>query len=204
MLIQRALLAFSFLSSAALLRADFSGDFSVGTPGSYELRDADPAPTFDNWTASLNYSGASGGTGIIDTTGAPGAVTFSATGYPGGGTGSVTFSYTFTTGGMLSFNLTGSASVSLDGNPLTPVGTSYSFAVTPGQLLSFGASATGADSIIIPNPSGPPTIIDPHPVTNSGTISDFNLSAIPEPSTYAFAAGVCALGLTGYRRRRRA
>jgi len=202
MFIPRALVAFLVFLAAAMLRADFSGDFGVGAPGSHNF-DENPSPYLGSWSSSFSESGGAGGVAIIDTNGAPDQVYISITGHPGG-TASVGFIYNqFTTAGTLSFNLTGSLAVSLDNVLITSGDGNYSFAVNPNQELAFRFSATGTTAGPLFNQNGQFIgMSDNVQETKSGTISNFGFAAIPEPSTYAVAAGVCALGLGIARRRR--
>jgi hypothetical protein len=201
------------VAATASLRADFSGDYAVGSPTTYNLVSG-ATTDVGQWDALFSSPG---GSGSVNTTSAPGSITLSVTGngspsFGPGSTASLAFTYTFTTSGNVSFsysigNAGGSFSTALDTVTQTAIGTDYSFNVSSGQTLSINLSATGTSgsSMMVPNGFGGFTFfpMPGFPVTQTVTLSNFNApSAIPEPASFALAGGLAVLAISTLRRRR--
>ncbi|MCX6936954.1 MAG: PEP-CTERM sorting domain-containing protein [Verrucomicrobia bacterium] len=190
-----------FLLSALALRADFSGDYSLGAAQTYNFVTGG-STGIGSWGAVFTTTG---GSGSVNTSSAPGSVTLSATGNGGMGVGfmsTLAMTYTFTTSGPVAFsysvgNAGGSFNVQLDSVTQTASGLNYAFSVSSGQVLSLNLSAMGSMGFLgmFPTPG--------FPATQTVTLTNFSgPSAIPEPSSVAFLAGLGALGLGLTRRRR--
>jgi hypothetical protein len=199
-------------TAAVSLRADFSGAYDLGSSNTYSLVSGVTTPV-GQWNALLT-TGGSGGSGSVNTSSAPAAVTLSTTGNAETGTGSVAFRYTFTSPGSVAFSYTvnsfgGAFNVQLDSVTQTASGSNYSFAVSSGQVLAINLSATGTMSTMMPMGFDPVTMMPSFffmpgfPQTETVTISNFSgPSAIPEPSSFALAGGLGALAFATLRRRR--
>lgn len=200
------------LAATSVLRADFSGAYSVGTPGSYNLVSG-ATTAFGQWEA-LGTTTTLHSKSNVDTSSAPASIILTATGEnsKSGGTvpaGTATTDFTFESmaiGGQLSFTFVrsgngGSFTVFLDNLPQTAAtASSYTFAVTPGQTLTFRVSATGVAPTFDFFSGTATTGI----VNSIVTISNFvTPSAVPEPSSCAALAGTAFLGLALTRRRGR-
>jgi hypothetical protein len=198
-----------FLVSALALRADFSGDYSLGTAQTYSFVTGG-STGIGSWGAVFTTTG---GSGSVNTGSAPGSVTLSATGNGGfgptpGTLASLAFTYTFTTSGPVAFSYSvgssgGSFNVQLDNVTQTPTGADYAFSVSNGQVLAVNLSATGMmGSMIVMPPTMMINTLGAN-MTQTVTLTNFSgPSAIPEPSSVAFLAGLGALGLGLARRRR--
>lgn len=203
------------LAPVASLRADFSGDYSVGSAANYSLVSG-ASTTVGQWSALLTTTG---GSGSVNTHSAPGSVTLSATGNGGFGMGipgnnaSLAFTYTFASSGIVSFSYSigtagGFFGVTLDSVAQTASGSAYSFNVSSGQTLAINVSATGmmGTSFMMTDPITFMPMFYPMPgasMTETVTISNFSgPSAIPEPSSFALIGGLGALAAGGLRRRR--
>ncbi len=200
-----------FMLSALALRADFSGNYAVGAAQTYNLVSG-ASTGVGSWGALLTTTG---GNASVNTSSAPGSVTLSATGNGGfgptpGTLASLAFTYTFSASGPVAFSFSigssgGSFNVQLDNVTQTPTGTDYAFSASSGQVLTVNLSAMGmmGSSFM----SGPPMFMMMNmpgaSMTQTVTLTNFSgPSAIPEPSTVAFLAGLGALGLGLARRRR--
>jgi len=89
--------------------------------------------------------------------------------------------------------------VTLDSSQVTPTGTRFEFGFMMGQSLTFSITASGikGQPYNYPNPAVPGKW-----GSNEVTISDFSVTAIPEPSTCTAVAAVIAMG-AGLRKRRK-
>lgn len=200
-------------AATASLRADFSGDYSAGTPTSYNLVNG-TTTEIGQWDAFFSSAMSSG---FVDTSATPGSITLSVTGQGGfgpspGDSASLAFSYTFTTSGNVSFSYSigsagGSFSVTLDSETQTAIGSGYNFDVLSGQTLSINLIAVGTpgSNMMIPDGMGG-FISSPtpgFPSTETVTLSNFiGPPAIPEPASFALAGSLSALAFATLRRRR--
>ncbi len=197
----------------ASLRADFSGDYSVGSPTSYNLVSG-ATTDIGQWDALFSSSS---GSGSVNTSSAPDSLTLSVTGNGSptvgpGFTASLAFTYTFTASGNVSFSYSigsggGSFNAALDSITQTASGTDYNFNVSSGQTLSINLSATGTAGSMMMFPDGMGGFMFfPMPgfaVTETVTLSNFSGPyAIPEPASFAFAGSLSVLAFATLRRRR--
>lgn len=211
--IKYSLTSLLIAATTASLRADFDGDYTVGSPASYNL--ASGVPTDIGAWDALFSSGM--GSSYVDTNAGPGSVTLSVTGQGGMGStpgynASLAFSYTFTSSGTVSFSYAigasgGSFSATLDSEMQAAIGANYSFNVISGQTLAINLSATGTPGSTMTMPDGMGGFMSfpmmGYPNTETVTLSNFiGPSAIPEPASFAMAGGLGVFAFTALRRRR--
>jgi fibronectin-binding autotransporter adhesin len=152
-----------------------AGATTFGPGGSYTWQINDASPGGAGATTGWDLLSISGALNVTATSSSP---------------------FTLTLSSLTSGNLAGSV---IDFNPLQ--NSSYTVATASGGIGGFNANQFVIDATGFSN------------ATNGGTWSlvavgnnlnlNFTASAIPEPSTYAALAGVCALGLAAWRKRRR-
>jgi MYXO-CTERM domain-containing protein len=195
-IISSAFAGLLILASSA--NATFSDQFDLGTAASY----TNSSGSFGNWTYSITTNS---GSGYVSTQSAPDTLTMNSNSTLQGQGLSTVVTLTCAPvnfDGTISFDVDSMNGLNVRANSVavSSSGANFSFNLGSGESFSITLSAMGGTFILDPVTLMPMQMPGSNYTT---TISNFSaISSVPEPSTYALGAGVAALALAGFARRR--